>query len=546
MKFLFICITILYIGILEAYCSDIELPPVIEGNKQLSSIQKIFIKKFLLVGNTVFSDKQLRPLIQSYENRFISHEELQDVKNILTQYYIQQGYINSGVVIPDQEVKYDKIRLEITEGKIDRIYVNGLKLLRPNYVINRIKLSTDDGKLPLNVNRLQERLQIIKQDPLIKNVNAELKRGLNRGFADLYVQVIENKPYSLQVKFNNYTSPGVSANTGVLEAKLLNVSGWGDSISTELTKTKGLESYSGEYILPFNRWGTTLLLGFDKTVSDIVSKPFNELDIYGISRNYYGYVRHPFYKTLSTEFAMGLKLEKRYSKTHLFNKPFSFSPGVEDGESKVSVLRFWQEWVDRSMSQVIAFRSTFSFGLNILDSTHHINEALNGPDGEFIAWLSQFQWVRMLPKLNSQLLLSLSGQLSIDKLLPLEKFAIGGSSTVRGYRENFVTADNGFLGSLEWRVPITQWIIPNIRKNSDKFDIKLATFFDYGTTWNTMTTIRPIPDSLCSIGLGLRCLLFKKVEADINWGYGLRDIEIPTDSDLQDKGIHFQIKTMLF
>ncbi len=97
----------------------------------------------------------------------------------------------------------------------------------------------------------------------------------------------------------------------------------------------------------------------------------------------------------------------------------------------VSVLRFYQEWVHRNTTQVLAARSQFSFGIDAFDAT--VNNT--GTDGRFFSWLGQFQWVQQLSK-RILLLTRITTQLTPDSLLSLEKFSIGGVDTVWGYRQN--------------------------------------------------------------------------------------------------------------
>lgn len=55
---------------------------------------------------------------------------------------------------------------------------------------------------------------------------------------------------------------------------------------------------------------------------------------------------------------------------------------------------------------------------------------------------------------RSRLLLRASAQLSDDPLMSLEKLAIGGVDTVRGFRENTYVRDNGVALSVEMQLPV--------------------------------------------------------------------------------------------
>ncbi|MDQ3960621.1 MAG: hypothetical protein M3255_10240 [Pseudomonadota bacterium] len=97
---------------------------------------------------------------------------------------------------------------------------------------------------------------------------------------------------------------------------------------------------------------------------------------------------HLFYRTPQRQLLGELIFERRSSETFLLGQPFSFSPGVRNGESEVTVLRLVQEWVDRRPNQVLAARSIFSVGLDALGVTTSPRDL---PDGQFFTWLGQFQ-----------------------------------------------------------------------------------------------------------------------------------------------------------
>ena len=132
-------------------------------------------------------------------------------------------------------------------------------------------------------------------------------------------------------------------------------------------------------------------LEYRKNDFTAVEEPFDPLDIDSHSEIYGFTVRHPVYRTPNQEIAFALTGEHLESKQFLLGTPFSFSPGVENGKAKVTALRWALEWTDRSPTQVIAARSRFSVGVDVWDAT--INRA-SLPDGQFFAWLGQFQWAR--------------------------------------------------------------------------------------------------------------------------------------------------------
>jgi hemolysin activation/secretion protein len=242
-------------------------------------------------------------------------------------------------------------------------------------------------------------------------------------------------------------------------------------------------------------------------------------------------IRQPIHRSLRSLFELTLTGEYRESETFLLGEPFSFSPGPDDGKSKVTVIRFAQDWVYRDLRQVVAARSTVSLGIDALGST------VNGgkiPDSQFLAWLGQFQYARRFdPLWGTELLFRTDVQLSSSPLLSLEQFAVGGAYTVRGYRENLLVRDNGLVSSLEVRIPL--W-----KDEAGRPVLQLAPFADIGRSWNTD---RPeaAPRTIYSVGVGLRFQFTRHLFGNVYWGHALRDVFTPEDRDLQDSGVHFSV-----
>jgi len=537
-----------------------EVPLVLPELKEdtenrLSTAASVFVKKFILKGNKVYSDQDLAFIVSPYEERRISSEELHEVKNKISLFYYTNGYVNSGAVIPDQKVTDGTIQINIIEGILPKITVIGNTWMKSSYIKRRLEIATGDGKAPLNINVLQDRLKMIKQNPRVENINANLSPGLKLGEAELEVSVKEARPYFLNFEVNNSNSPSVGAYRGDITFEHINMTGYGDKIRFKYGITDGLDTYSTKYEMPVSRLGTTFSLAADRSKSVVVAYPFEEKDIKGDTTTMSVGLNHPFYKTVSSEFLMGLKLEVRKSNTYMLGMNMSFTPGVVDGKSKVSVLRLSQEWIQRSLSQVIAARSTISIGLDAFDATNSEDVYADAdvdstddniqtiPTGQFAAWLGQFQWIKRIKE--TQLIARLDLRISDSPLLSIEKFAIGGRATVRGYRENLMTPDNGLVTSLEWRIPVAQWNIPALTSNQKMGTVYFAPFFDFGMGGNTKSK-DPDPRSISSVGFGVRWDISEHFYSEIYWGYALRDIERTTEYDLQDDGLHFLITASVF
>ena len=155
-------------------------PPSLES--PLSSQERVFVRRFELTGNTVFTREELTAVTAPYENRVLSAEELQEARRQLTLYYVERGYLNSGAVIPDQQVEgwsgsNSGRRRPAVRGRDHRQYASARRLSPGT------GYKPDAGE-PLNVQHLQERLQLLQQNPLIEQLQAELAPGVQPGKGD--------------------------------------------------------------------------------------------------------------------------------------------------------------------------------------------------------------------------------------------------------------------------------------------------------------------------------------------------------------------------
>ena len=513
-------------------------PPPAEERQPLPPI-RVFVRDIQVTGSTVFSADALAKVTAPYIQRELTTEDLEELRLALTRLYIEHGYITSGAIIPDQTVTDGVITLHIVEGVLSTIDVDGNKWFRSSYLRRRLALAADP---PVSILALQQRLQLLEQDERIARVNAELRPGVRLGESVLNVRVTEHSPFAVAVEFNNYQSPTVGAERGLLTVAHRNLTGYGDILRAQFGYSDGTDlQIDASYALPLTARDTTLMLRYRRNDTIVVEDPFEPIDIVSESEIFGLTLRIPLSRTLRYEWALSINGERSKNKTFLLGDPFSFSPGVIDGESTISVLRIALEWTDSTVNQVLAVRSRVTGGFDILGATTHANDDI--PDGRFVAWLGQFQWARRLTSWDLQTIFRLDIQLSTEPLLPLEQIAVGGRYSVRGYRENQLVRDNGLIVSLESRVPI-------VRNKPWADFVQLAPFVDFGTAWNTKVDT-PEPTMIASIGIGLRWAVTLLVpfrlqpQLEVYWGYPLNKVDT-AGGDLQDLGLHLQFVLAAF
>lgn len=475
-----------------------------------------------VVGSTVLQS-EIAETVACYEGKEITLSDLFVLRSQITQLYLDNGYITSGAFIPSGQLIDDgQLVVKVIEGSLEEIQTNGLRNLNDSYVENRIRRA---ARSPLNQQALQRALQLLQLDPNIQRVDAELTAGAQPGQSLLILDLEETNSFSALAEANNYRSPSVGSESLNVSASYRNLIGTGDVLSASYGFTEGLDLYDVSFSMPFNTADGTVSIRYSQSESQIVEDLFEDAGIRSKTESVSVSVRQPIGRSSpSEEFALGLAFDWRQSQSFILDDvPFSFSVGPEDGLSQVSVLRFSQDWTKRDRQRVLAARSQFSIGLDILGATDNNT----GTDGQFFAWLGQFQWVEQVSS-RSVSVVKVNAQLTPDSLLPLERFSLGGINTVRGYAQNEVVTDNAVNASAEVRIPIT--------RSSD--NLQVVPFLEAGYGWNNKTTN---PDNSFLLGTGASLRWQATPDLLLRTDYGIPLVADRRGSSLQENGLYFSL-----
>ena len=489
-----------------------------------------YVADIQVIGSTVFDAADLEPLLAPYRDRQVSFNELLQLRSSITDLYVEAGYLTSGALVPPQTVVDNIVTIQVIEGELEDIVINGTRRLDADYIRSRVGLAAQP---PLNVDTLLAGLQRLQLDPLIETVSADLQAGVRAGTSLLVIEVVEADSFAVNTGLANSRSPnigGTQVSVGVDEGNLFGI---GDRITLNYKHTDGSDGVDFSYTLPVSPNNDTLRFAAGYSDSRVINSAFSVLDISSDSAYYELGFRHPLVETPTEAAALGVTLSHQSSQTRLGLDdigPFPLSPGAdENGRTRISALRFFQEWTQRSQSHVLALRSQFNLGVDLLDAT--VND--NAPDSRFFSWRGQGQWVKRLDRANRLFFLRGDIQLAADDLLSQEEFSLGGGQSVRGYRQDALRRDNGALLSAELRWPVAR--VPELDGV-----LQVTPFVDMGTVWNYNGN-NPGPDTLVSTGFGLLWQQGDNFSARVDWGIPLVDLDTD-DNGLQDSGIHFSIQ----
>lgn len=536
-------------------CLSAQQPKTLATTPVAAVPETLTVARFELRDSSAISPEQLAAITEPYTNRNLTFTELQEAAEAIARFYEQRGYVGSGAFIPPQIVRDRVVTIQAIENRLEDIRVIGNSRLTnqyATYVRNRLGLNPGDI---VNTDTLLESLYLLQFDPRLETISAELAAGVEPDTSFLAVRVEDARFFRPQFALDNGRSPSVGSLRRQAQLTQYNLLGLGDIATFNYANTDGSNNLDFGYALPLTPNNGTLTFRYSTGDSKIVEPPFDEVDIEANSRTYELSYRQPIIQRIipkspnqslqnasnliRTELALGITASRRESETSLLGVDFPLSPGANNnGETRVSAIRFFQDALWQDSQQIFAARSEFSLGVGWFDATVNDNE----PDSRFLAWRGQGQWVRRLDGLGvtggTDPLLILRGdiQLATNSLLPLEQFSVGGFNSVRGYRQDALLVDNGAFASVELQYPIVQF--PQLQGS-----LQVIPFVDLGVGWNWDEGNRANPDknTLLSTGLGLQLQLGNDFFARLDWGLPLVEID-SRDRTWQENGVYFSVR----
>jgi hemolysin activation/secretion protein len=380
---------------------------------------------------------------------------------------------------------------------------------------------------------LQERLQVLLQDPLIERISAELAPGGAPGEAVLRADVASAPLFLAGITLSNERSPLVGAEQAEAYFAVRNLLGRGDILSLRPAYTEGVRDLAFAFSVPVLPGGTTLHLHGQRTRSRIVESPLDQLDVRARSRSLELGLSQPLVTNPRQSVQLAGWLVRRDTRNFFLGEPSDFVPGAPDGRVRVSVLRIGLDGVDRSPERVLAGRLQVSHGIDAFGATVAAGGA---PDSRYTSLLAQAQWVQRLAASGSYAILRFDAQRANDTLPSSERYSLGGAESVRGYRKDLLVRDNGWLASIEYRHLLGY--LPWSGGRSGEGALFASVFFDTGRAWN-----RDDPASatrIAAIGPGVRWEPLPGTELQLYYGKALKRVDTPTRT-AQDRGLHFRI-----
>jgi hemolysin activation/secretion protein len=527
--------------LLPAYVDESQLPAVkAEVKQEQKTEEKILEKKvdsnpsfnvfeFKVDGNTVLDKGKIEEAVYPFLGETKTIEDVEKARLALEKKYQDAGYLTVSVSIPQQEVDSGVVKLQVTEGTVERLRVTDSKYTSLAEVKSRVA-EFGEGKVP-HFPTAQQQLTTVNRGQN-RQVTPVLRAGKSPGKVEVDLKVQDQLPLHGSLELNDKYSPNTTETrlNGSLRYENLWQKDHSIGISFQLSPedTEEVKVISSTYVIPRMNGDYFAAYGVISK-SDIAAVG----DVNVIGNGYIAGMRyiHP------------LPLVENYYHSVTFGADYKdFKESVSllgsDGfKTPISYTAFSLGYDGTYQAQSSQTQMNFTLnlaprGLGNKEQEFAEKRYLAKPNYAYIR--ADLKHTQKLPQ-DWSLQARLSGQVASDPLISAEQFTIGGVDSVRGYLESAALGDNGVSGTLELRTPpLMKYIKTDLLK-----EFYAYSFIDAG--YVSIYDALPKQDKnsdLLSAGLGVKLKAAKGLFTNLDYAHALRD---SGDVKSGDDRLHFKV-----
>lgn len=484
------------------------------GKKKTAGLQTKKITGFQIRKSSILSKDELRQLLGSYVGRPYSESTVRSAIADVNRYYRERGFLYSRVERVDNGRQDGVVRLLANEARISKIRLKGNDKIDQESLVEALKNTVEPV---LNMASLSASMEHLRNQSSIRKINA-MVYPIDKQKNDyaILLDIKEQKNSSYFLSLNNYQSPSIGSERVQLGAQYSNKFGVGSQIGMNAVASEGLYQLGLNMRRPISYKGLMLEVQTVYSHANIVESEFSSLDINStasyanarISKSYFNFgIRH----------SLGGSIGWRKNETSISGYDFL-------GESP-------QNWI----SQIEWLGTSGYSGIQANYRLAYYQTLTSETEGQSLASYIQYNYsmAKQLSFIGSdEIRAKIYGQWALGEIGRLDQFSLGGSGSLRGYRQSSIMANNVAGFSLEYHLPL---LVSSKYIKQQK--VVFVPFID--------AAVASVGESesqyISSAGAGLRWDYKEKLFMSLDWAYGMNQTYRRSGS-LQDAGLLFNIR----
>ncbi|AZF34981.1 Channel-forming transporter/cytolysins activator of TpsB family [Pseudomonas sp. R4-39-08] len=410
-------------------------------------------------------------LLKPYIGQCLGVSQLNELLKAITDYYLGKGRVTSRAYLPQQDLSSGHLQVLVVEGKLE-----ALKSAEGSTVTERELAMAFPGKVgeALNLREIEQLVDQLNRLPS-KQAQMELTPGSQVGGSDVVVKNTAQKPWRASLSRNNdgqkstgeqQWGAGLEWDSPLGLGDQLMLRGGHDAISDHQKTSKNTLLY---YNVPWGWWN--------------FSYSYNESDY-----RTYLFVDNAKYKQDGDNQNHQLRAERvihrdDVSKTsvnvglaHLRTNNYLLDVRTAPSSNRLSELQLGINHGRRIGSAFVNLDLGMQNGIGLLDAQSQEERDEFGrrqPNSRYRKYTATVSYLQPFSLWGESFSFSslATGQRSEDILFSPQRMSLGGSASVRGFKDQLLTGDSGgyWRNEVRWARPVTlDWMRP--------------AFFEYGAS----------------------------------------------------------------
>ena len=476
------------------------------------------------IGVTVFDADELKSIYADFLDRDITLKDVYELAGSVTRYYSDAGYLLSRAIVPPQTIENNTVSIQVVEGYVDKVLIEGMEGQRPDlfdHYIKQIKASR-----PLTAKVLERYLLLANELSGVRFKTVMTPSDDNTGATTLTLSAtlkswdgsfnLDNRgskssgPWQSLIEFNAHDLMGRLGKTTVRYVTVPN-----DMDELQYWQLSHQQFLNGE--------GLRLAIDFTFTDSEPGGAILRQLDVESRNRSGSVSLSYPMIRSREQNLTFVGGLTLRDSQT--------FQLGAISSDDALTVLKLGfsydgsDTWGGGGVNQL---------GVNLhqgIDafSAHVTSRAQAQP--KFTSLSLQARRNQLINKYWSADF-RVNMQLGDGSLPSSEQYGLGGESSVRGYEPSEWTGDDAVTASVEFIYH------PEAELNDD---LQFYSFYDFGKVRRAdpIALQESKTDIARAFGVGMRMELFKN--SAINFELA-NPLDLDSDGVQQDWQVYGRLR----
>ena len=409
------------------------------------------IDNITLSGVTLISAKAQHTLVSPWEGQCLNMAKITELTTAISDWYISRGYITSRAFLTEQDLSSGQLNIVVLEGKLAEIRLDGNTPLMRKMAFPGLK-----GRV-LNLRDIEQGMEQINR-LRVQPVQIEIIPASQPGYSVVNLTAQPEFPLSASISLDNsgQKSTGEEQLNGSLTGN--NMLGIADKWfvsggrSSDFARAYDAQNFQAGVSVPFG-YG---LLDYSyawsnyRTTIDNVGYPWVSR---GDTKTHRLNASWVVYRNGDVKTGLAAGVVQRSSRNWLNDAP------LQSSTRNLSSLILGITHTQKMAGGVATFNPTYSHGMPWFNAETDEDKTGDAPRALFRKWSLNASFQRPITQ-DLGWLTSVYGQWSPDRLYGAERLTLGGESSVRGFKEQYLSGDNG--GYLRNELGYTLFTLPVI------------------------------------------------------------------------------------